>query len=109
MRVLSLVFVLAGAAGAAAESKSRVFTGVVTETMCKRNHAMMKTGAPDAKCIVDCVKADKSVKYALDDGKNVWILSDQQTPEKYAGQKVRVKGVLYEKTRILKVESMEAR
>jgi hypothetical protein len=54
------------------------------------------------------VKADKNVKYALHDGKNVYVLSDQQTPEKFAAQKVRVKGVLYEKTKIIKVESIEA-
>ena len=44
---------------------------------------------------------------AFHDGKNLYVLSDQQTPEKFAGGKVRVKGVLYEKTRIIKVDSIE--
>jgi hypothetical protein len=34
-------------------------------------------------------------------------LSDQAAPERFAGQKVTVKGVLYEKTGIIKVESIE--
>ena len=91
----------------AAAQQSRTFTGVITETMCQKDHSMMKTGQPDAKCIIDCVKADKNVKYALHDGKNIYVLSDQQTPEKFAAQKVQVKGVLYEKTKIIKVESIE--
>jgi hypothetical protein len=92
----------------AADLQSRIFVGVITETMCKKDHGMMGGKLPDAKCVIGCVKADKNVKYALHDGKNIYVLSDQQTPEKFAAQKVRVKGVLYEKTKILKVESMEA-
>ncbi len=89
------------------QQASRIFTGVITESMCKRNHGVMPGNQPDAKCVADCVKADKSVKYALHDGTNLYVLSDQQTPEKFAAQKVRVKGVLYEKTKIIKVESIE--
>jgi len=47
-------------------------------------------------------------KYALYDGKEVYRLSDQQTPEKFAAKKVKVTGVLYEKTKIIKVERIEA-
>lgn len=41
-------------------------------------------------------------------GKDVYVLSDRQTPEKFAGQKVKVNGTLFEKTKILKVDSIEA-
>ena len=99
---------LAVSAAAAAGGKAQVFTGVITETMCKKDHKMMGGQLPDAKCVIDCVKSDKKVKYALFDGKQFYVLSDQQTPEKFAAQKVRVKGVLYEKTKIIKVESIEA-
>jgi hypothetical protein len=102
MKYAILILALAG------PPPTQVFTGVITETMCKKDHKMMGTSLPDAKCVIDCVKADKHVKYALHDGKNVYVLSDQQTPEKFAAQKVRVKGVLYEKTKIIKVESIEA-
>ena len=96
------------AVASAADRKSQVFTGFITETMCKKDHGMMGGKLPDAKCVIDCVKADQRVKYALFDGKSYYVLSDQQTPEKFAAQKVRVKGVLYEKTKIIKVESIEA-
>jgi hypothetical protein len=87
-----------------AGGQSQTFTGVITDDMCKRNHAMMDI-KPDAKCIVACVKGHGS-KYALRDGEKIYKLSDQQTPEQYAGQKVKITGVLYEKTAILKVESI---
>ena len=42
------------------------------------------------------------------DGKNVYALSDQQTPEKFAGQKVKVVGTLDAKTRTIHVDSIRA-
>jgi hypothetical protein len=91
-----------------ASAQSRTFTGTVTDTMCKTNHRMMGGKLPDGQCTIDCVKTSKNVKYALHDGTNLYVLSDQETPQKFAAQKVRVKGVLYEKTKIIKVESIEA-
>ena len=85
---------------------SKTFTGVITDDMCKKNHTMMNI-TPDAKCVTACVKGHGS-KYALHDGTNLYKLSDQQTPEKFAGQKVKITGVLYPKTGILKVESIAA-
>lgn len=41
-------------------------------------------------------------------GKNTYKLSDQQTPEKFAAQKVTVTGTLYPKTGVIKVDKMEA-
>lgn len=93
------------AAACLAAGATQIFTGVITDDMCGRNHAAMKLG-PDEKCIVACVRKHGS-KYALHDGKNMYRLSDQATPEKYAGRKVKVKGVLYQKTSIIKVESIE--
>jgi hypothetical protein len=92
----------------AAADKPRMYTGVITDTMCGANHAAMGV-KPDAKCVRECVKTDpKSNKYALLVGNNVYVLSDQQTPEKFAGQKVMVTGTLFEKTKILKVDKIEA-
>ena len=87
-----------------ANAAPQTFTGVITDTMCGKDHAMMKV-SPDAKCVVECAKGDKN-KYALFDGKNVYVLSDQKTPEQFAGKKVTVTGTLYEKTRILKMDSI---
>ena len=88
---------------------AQVFVGVVSESMCGINHTSMGI-SPDPKCIVECVKHGQGVKYILVDEKTkaMYTLSDQQTPQKYAAARVKVTGVLYPKTKILKVEKMEA-
>jgi len=93
------------AAGLLAAADTRVFVGVITDTMCGADHKHMGV-SPDDKCVRECVK--HGAKYALYDGKEVYKLSDQQTPEKFAAKKVKVTGVLYEKTKIIKVEKIEA-
>jgi len=85
---------------------SKTYVGVITDTMCTTDHKPMKV-TPDAKCVKDCVRDGKSFQYALLDGTNVYKLSDQDTPAKFAGAKVKVTGVLYTKTNILKVERIE--
>ena len=104
MRIAASLFavsVLVGSLSAASETH----VGVVTDTMCGANHAPMKV-SPDSKCVLECVKHGS--KYALLEGTKVYTLSDQETPAKFAGQKVKVIGQLYEKTGILKVEKIEA-
>ena len=106
MKRLCVMVTLAVLPLAGQAPQSQVFTGVITDSMCKLNHGMMKI-QPESKCVTECVKSNKSAKYALHDGQNMYVLSDQATPEKFAAQKVRVKGVLYPKTGIIKVESIE--
>lgn len=100
MKKLAPLFI-AGALVAGAATQT--FTGVITDSMCGKDHAMMKV-TPDSKCVLECVK--QGSKYALFDGKSSYILSDQKTPEQFAGQKVKVTGTLSEKTKILKVDSI---
>jgi hypothetical protein len=95
------LLVLAGALAASAAN----YTGVITDTMCGKDHAAMKI-APESKCVLECVRHGS--KYALYDGRNVYVLSDQKSPEKFAGQKVKISGALNEKTKILKVDSIAA-
>jgi len=84
------------------------FTGVITDTMCGASHKAMNMG-PDPKCVRDCVRMDpKNTKYALYDGKNVYVLSDQKAPEALAAQKVKVTGTLDEKSKTIAVEKIEA-
>jgi hypothetical protein len=90
----------------AAQGPSKSYTGVITETMCSRDHKAMKI-APEAKCVRDCVGDGKTYKYALLVGDQVYTLSDQETPAKFAAQRVEVTGVLYEKTNIIKVEAIK--
>lgn len=85
---------------------SRKFTGVITDSMCATgDHSSMKMGPTDAECTKACVSTHGAV-YVLYDGKEAWTLSDQTTPEKFAGKKVTVTGVPNAKTETIKVESI---
>ena len=98
----TLLVLFAGAAlSFAADPKT--FTGVITDTMCGKDHSMMNI-KPDSKCVMECVKSGS--KYALLEGNNVYELSDQKMPEKFAGQKVKVTGTLNGST--LQVKSIAA-
>ena len=86
---------------------SKTYVGVITDTMCIGDHTAMKV-TPDAKCVKECVRDGKTFQYALHDGSKAYKLSDQETPARFAGRKVKVTGVLYTKTNILKVERIDA-
>jgi hypothetical protein len=101
-----MTITLAGALFAADAPKT--YTGVITDTMCGADHAHMGI-TPDAKCVRECVRMPGGEwKYALLVGKEVYTLNDQQTPEKYAAQKVKFTGTLYPKTGIRRVDWIEA-
>ncbi|MCS7314792.1 MAG: DUF5818 domain-containing protein [Bryobacterales bacterium] len=102
--MMRAMLTLAALALSCAAQQTRVFTGVITCTMCKNDHRKMGI-SPDDLCVRECIK--HGAKYALFDGRNLYRLSDQQTPEKFAAQRVRVTGVLYAKTGIIKVERIE--
>lgn len=60
---------------------------------------------PDATCVRECVK--RGSKYALLVGGKVYTLSDQQTPERFAAQKVKVTGTLDSKSDVIAVDKIE--
>ena len=98
---------LAVAALSAAQGK-QTFTGTITDDMCaKAGHAQMRMGPTDAECTTACVSVH-GAKYVLYDGKDVYTLCDQRTPEKFAAQKVRVTGTLDVKTKTIRVDSISA-
>ncbi|HEX6943532.1 MAG TPA: hypothetical protein VF128_11435 [Gemmatimonadaceae bacterium] len=103
LRILTVLGVLAVPAHAA---ETRTYVGVVTDTMCGLDHVSMKNG-PDTKCVRECVGDGRTYKYAIAVGARIYTLSDQETPATFAGEKVKVTGVLYPKTNILKVERIE--
>lgn len=107
MRVAAVLALLVAASGAVFAEGSKTYTGVITDTMCTADHKPM-TVSPDAKCVKDCVRDGATFQYALLDGTKVYKLSDQETPARFAGQKVKVTSVLYAKTSILKVERFDA-
>jgi hypothetical protein len=84
------------------------FTGVITDGMCAMaDHSQMRMGPTDAECTVACVMTHGAL-YVLYDGKQSFALSDQQTPEKFAGKKVTVTGVLDARTATIRVDSITA-
>ena len=101
------VTLLFGVALLAAAGRAQTFTGLITDTMCGASHTM--NIKPDEKCVRECVKMDPTKwKYALLLEKNLLVLSDQQAPEKFAGRRVKVTGRFIEKSKILKVDRIEA-
>jgi hypothetical protein len=104
----SLIVILLAAASLSAVQGKQTFTGTITDNMCARaNHSQMQMGPTDAECVTACVSAHGAT-YVLYDGTNVYELSDQKTPEKFAAKKVTVTGMLDAKTKTIKVDSITA-
>ena len=98
---------LAVALLAGAPRKQR-FTGKITDSMCARgDHSQMRMGSTDAECTIACVLAHGAL-YVLYGGKQVYTLSDQQTPEKFAGKKVTVTGTVEARSKTIHVDSIAA-
>jgi hypothetical protein len=103
------VFALSLAALVASPPPAKqTFAGTITDDMCpKADHSRMQMGPTDAECARACADVH-GASYVLYDGKNIYMLSDQQTPEKFAGQKVKVVGTLDPKTDSIQVDSITA-
>jgi phage terminase large subunit len=102
----ALVFL--GVAAFAAPQRPQTFTGFITDSMCANgNHSSMQMGPTGAECTIACIRAH-GASYVLFDGKRAYMLSDQATPEKFAGKKVKVTGTLDSKTGTIRVDSIAA-
>ena len=102
------VFSLLAVAALSAAQGKQTFTGIITDNMCaKADHSQMRMGPTDAECTIACIDIHGAT-YVLYDGKDVYTLSDQRTPEKFAAQKVRVIGTLDAKTKTIQVDSITA-
>lgn len=94
--VLVPVAILAQASG-----QQKTLTGIVSDAMCGTTHMMTDKPAPE--CLRYCVK--QGTKYALVADKKVYTLEGHEAElDKYAAQKVTVKGTLKGET--LTVESL---
>jgi hypothetical protein len=103
-----LLFSLVMIAALAAAPETQKFTGVITDSMCgDGDHSRMRMGPTDAECAAAC-NDSHGAPYVLYDGKASYTLSDQKTPEKFAGKKVTVTGSLDTKTMTILVDSMTA-
>src|ERR1700684_161656 len=106
--LLLVLLVVASLLSVSAAPGKRKFTGAITDSMCATgDHSRMKMGPTDAECTIACIN-EHGALYVLWDGKEVYTLSDQRTPEKFAGKKVTVTGTLDVKTKTLQVDSINA-
>ena len=105
--ILSLLTIAALVVAAFAMTPAtETFTGAITDSMCVlADHSRMRMGSNDAECTIACVDAH-GAQYVLYEGKNVYSLSDQKNPEKFAGKKVTVTGTLDTKTKTIRVDSI---
>jgi hypothetical protein len=105
--LLRIAFVLACAVLLTGQGRQSV-TGVITDGECfTADHGRMRMGPTDAECVMACLRAHGS-SFVLYDGKDSYDLSDQDTPEKFAGKKVTVTGAVDAKAKAIKVESITA-
>src|SRR5260370_28027603 len=101
-----LIFSLLLIATLAAAQGKQTFTGTITDSMCPDgDHSRMRMGSTDAECTIACIDAHGAM-YVLYNGKEAYTLSDQQTPEKFAGKRRTVTCTLYAKTKTIKVDSI---
>ena len=100
------IVVILALAGMSAGQGARVFTGIITDTECSTaDHSHMRMGPTDPECVTACI-GDHGATYVLFDGKNVYALSDQKTPEKFAARKVTITGTLDAKSKTIQVDSI---
>lgn len=105
----ALIFgVLLVMTGLAEAQGPQTFTGTITDSECPDgDHSHMRMGATDAECTIACIVAHGAL-YVLYDGEEAYTLSDQETPQKFAGQKVTVTGTLDVSTKTIRMTSIAA-
>ena len=103
-----LIFNLLAVAALGEFPAKQTFRGIVTDDNCpKADHSIMRMGPTDAECAMACLEAHGAV-YGLYDGNHFYVLSDQRTPAKFIGNKVKVIGDLDAKTKTIQVDSITA-
>ena len=95
------------AMAAIAAPQKQTLTGTITDSLCaKADHSQMRMGPSDAACTLACVDAHGAMFVLYDGNNNTYMLSDQTTARKLAGQKVKVSGVVDASTKTIQVESI---
>ena len=102
-----LILGLLGAVLAGVAPGKQTFIGTITDDMCAVGHAQMRMGPTMPECTVACIQGRRRDLRSVR-RKNTYMLSDQKTPEKFAGQKVKVVGTVDTKTKTIQVESIAA-
>lgn len=104
--VKSVIAGVLALASLSAAPRPRTFVGTISDDMCwKAGHARMQMGPTDAECTIACV-ASHGAAYVLVVKSAVYTLSENAAPERFAGKKVKVTGILDDKTKAIRVESI---
>ena len=91
LAVLGLLLAAGLSLAAPGKDPAKSFVGNIGDSMCGAKHMM--AGESDKDCTLECVKGGS--KYILvDPSGKIYQLSDQKTPEQFAGAKVKVTGTL---------------
>lgn len=117
MKRLTLVFAAMMIAGmvsyAGPKPANRIFSGEIMDSTCAKmsNHdagyKLTNTSTPK-DCTLACVKAGSKFVLYNPARKITYQLDDQQKPEEFAGQKVKVVGTYSASTKTIHVEKIEA-
>ena len=79
-------------------SGDAAFVGYITDTECGPDHAPMIArggmGANDRECTYRCVAKGATFGFVDSGRKRFFQLDDQDAPRPFAGQKVRIEGIL---------------
>jgi Cytidylate kinase-like family len=87
-----------------ADTRLLSVAGVITDSQCGVSHKVVQK---TAECVRSCVRAS-GAKYVLNDGTHSFVLTDQQTAERFAAQRVVATGLVDEITGDLKLRSIQA-
>lgn len=116
LRSAILLGALAFSMSASQGGETRTFEGEISDSQCAMNvhslhrshEEMLSTGAAGATA-ADCTRYcvhERGGRYVLQTKKDVFKLSDQQLPEQYAGEKVKVTGTLDPQTKMIQVTAI---
>jgi len=108
---------LIGTAALVGGAEDKLFQGVITDTQCaldvhsvSQSHKEIMEMKPELKteteCVEYCVK-HRGGRYVLHVKDKILKLDKQELAAPFAGAKVRIKGVLDEKTGVIAVQSVE--
>ena len=93
--------------------KSLNLVGQIMDSRCaidgSHDKMMRQNGVKNAKeCTLQCAKSGGSFVLFDPETKAVYQLDDQQKPEGFAGQRVRVSGTYDESSKTMHIESIQA-
>jgi hypothetical protein len=93
--------------------RSLNLVGEIMDSRCaidgSHEKTMRQNGLKNAKdCTLECAKTGGSFVLIDPETKTVYQLDDQQRPEPFAGQRVRVSGTYDEPSKTMHIESIES-